>query len=97
LVGNKVDLERERMVSYKEADQFAHDNGMTFVETSAVTGDGVEQTFMKCASSILTKVELGQISPETMSGIQYGTKTFHTMQTIDPVMSGSGRRSCCFK
>ena len=31
-----------------------------FLETSALTGENVEETFLKCARSILTKVESGK-------------------------------------
>ena len=30
------------------------------MEASAMTGDGVEELFLKCARSILTKVETGK-------------------------------------
>ena len=30
-----------------------------FLETSALTGENVEETFLKCARSILTKIESG--------------------------------------
>jgi len=44
-----------------------------FLETSALTGEGIEEVFLKDARSILTKIETGQIDPEKMgSGIQYG-------------------------
>lgn len=33
---------------------------LMFMEASAMTGDGVEDTFLKCARSILTKVETGK-------------------------------------
>ena len=43
------------------------------VETSAFTGDGVEEIFTRLASMILTKIELGEIDPDDpLSGIQYG-------------------------
>ena len=43
------------------------------VETSAYTGDGVEEIFTRLASMILTKIELGEIDPDDpLSGIQYG-------------------------
>lgn len=32
---------------------------MTFLETSALTGEGVEETFLKCGRAILTKIETG--------------------------------------
>ena len=33
---------------------------LMFMEASAMTGDGVEDIFLKCARSILTKVETGK-------------------------------------
>lgn len=32
-----------------------------FLETSALTGENVEETFLKCARSILTKIESGML------------------------------------
>ncbi|KAK4626842.1 GTP-binding protein ypt4 [Fulvia fulva] len=43
------------------------------MEVSALTGEGVDEVFNKLASTILTKIELGEIDPDDpMSGIQYG-------------------------
>lgn len=36
LIGNKADLESTREVTYEEAKQFADENGLMFVETSAM-------------------------------------------------------------
>ena len=35
---------------------------LMFLETSALTGENVEEMFLKCARSILTKIESGTIS-----------------------------------
>ncbi|XP_014675002.1 PREDICTED: ras-related protein Rab-4B-like isoform X1 [Priapulus caudatus] len=73
LVGNKRDLEAEREVTFLEASRYAQENELMFLETSALTGGNVEETFLKCARSILTKIEQGELDPERMgSGIQYG-------------------------
>ncbi|KAG1051489.1 hypothetical protein G6F46_005489 [Rhizopus delemar] len=53
LVGNKNDKTDEREVSYLEASRFAQEHEMMFLEASALTGDGVEDMFFKCARSIL--------------------------------------------
>jgi len=85
LVGNKIDLEKEREVSYLEASRFAQENDIMFLETSALTGDGIEEVFLKCARSILTKIETGQIDPEKMgSGIQYGDSSLRKLQKPSP-------------
>ena len=33
---------------------------LMFLETSALTGENVEETFLKCARNILTKIESGE-------------------------------------
>jgi hypothetical protein len=43
------------------------------VEVSAFSGEGVDELFVRLASMILTKIELGEIDPDDpQSGIQYG-------------------------
>ena len=44
-----------------------------FMEGSALTGENIEEAFLKCAKSILAKIETGELDPERVgSGIQYG-------------------------
>ncbi len=46
---------------------------LMFLETSALTGEGVEEVFLKCSKTILTKIETGVLDPEVMgSGVQHG-------------------------
>lgn len=74
LVGNKKDLEDSREVTFTEASQFAQENELVFLETSAKTGENVEEAFLKCSKTILAKIEAGELDPERIgSGIQYGT------------------------
>jgi Ras-related protein Rab-2A len=42
LIGNKSDLEHKRAVSHEEGEQFARENGLIFIETSAKTAANVE-------------------------------------------------------
>ncbi|KAF2222508.1 P-loop containing nucleoside triphosphate hydrolase protein [Elsinoe ampelina] len=43
------------------------------LETSAVTGEGVQEVFERLARMVLTKIELGEVNPDDPnSGIQYG-------------------------
>ncbi|KRY82283.1 Ras-related protein Rab-4B [Trichinella pseudospiralis] len=73
LIGNKKDLEDRREVTFMEASQFAQENGMLFLETSALTGENIEETFLRCARSILTKIESGELDPNRVGyGIQFG-------------------------
>ena len=45
LVGNKCDLEDERKVSFQEGKDFADNNGIKFIETSAKTNQNVDEAF----------------------------------------------------
>ncbi|KAK2192936.1 hypothetical protein NP493_20g08043, partial [Ridgeia piscesae] len=56
---------------------------LIFHETSALTGENVEETFLKCARSILTKIESGELDPERMgSGIQYGDASIRRLNRL---------------
>lgn len=63
-----------REVNAEESSRWASRHGIPVsVEVSALSGDGVDDVFSKLATSILTKIELGEIDPDDpMSGIQYG-------------------------
>ncbi|GLT33161.1 hypothetical protein SLA2020_077720 [Shorea laevis] len=61
LVGNKCDLENKRAVTKEEAEQFAQQNGLLFVETSAATAQNVEEAFKRTTANILQKLQDGVI------------------------------------
>lgn len=46
LAGNKQDLANKRMVEFEEAQTYADENGLLFMETSAKTAMNVNQIFM---------------------------------------------------
>jgi small GTP-binding protein len=52
LVGNKCDLAKERKVSYATGQAFADYHGLYFMETSAVTGQMVDEAFAATAKLI---------------------------------------------
>eukprot|EP00918_Siedleckia_nematoides_P056987 GHVU01124325.1.p1 GENE.GHVU01124325.1~~GHVU01124325.1.p1 ORF type:complete len:202 (-),score=34.14 GHVU01124325.1:1771-2376(-) len=54
LVANKVDKPtQERLVSREEGEKFAIEHSMLFVETSAVSNEGIDLAFNECANKIL--------------------------------------------
>lgn len=61
LVGNKNDLEEERVVSFEEGAKMASENGLTFIEINAKDYNKVESAFKKAAEAILAKVESGKL------------------------------------
>lgn len=45
LVGNKCDLEDQRVISVQEGTDFAMQNGLAFIETSALSAINVDNAF----------------------------------------------------
>ncbi|PVU99665.1 hypothetical protein BB559_000523 [Furculomyces boomerangus] len=52
LVGNKSDLRHLRTIPTEDAKQFAQDNGLFFIETSALDSNNVEQAFRQTITEI---------------------------------------------
>ena len=72
LIGNKADLESSREVTYEEAKQFADENGLMFCETSAMTGQNVEEAFMETTKKIYQNIKEGLLDLNASeSGVQH--------------------------
>ncbi|XP_028559602.1 ras-related protein Rab-5C [Podarcis muralis] len=52
LAGNKADLASKRAVDFQEAQSYADDNSLLFMETSAKTAMNVNETFMAIAKKL---------------------------------------------
>ncbi|XP_065199476.1 ras-related protein Rab-4B-like [Planococcus citri] len=61
LVGNKKDLENEREVSILEAEQYARENELIYLETSAKSGENVEEAFLLCCEQVVNKIKTGEL------------------------------------
>ncbi|KAL5282289.1 RAB14 family protein [Megaselia abdita] len=74
MCGNKSDLETMREVTYDEAKQFADDNGLYFFETSAMSGQNVEEAFIETARIIYQNIQEGRLDLNASeSGVQRRT------------------------
>ncbi|EXJ91849.1 hypothetical protein A1O3_00399 [Capronia epimyces CBS 606.96] len=115
LVGNKSDLAAQstdveggtkRAVSKEEAEDWCRrENVVKYVETSAKSGEGVEQAFLEVAERIYQNIEAGKYDlTDRRSGVKgYGTgagrekgkapKTVNLTMN-DAVKNGQGR-GCC--
>jgi len=74
LVGNKVDgATAQRQVSEEEGLRFARENGLLYVETSAMTSANVDNAFIETARVICNKIEEGYLDPTNeINGVKIG-------------------------
>jgi len=57
LIGNKIDLKYDRIISYEDGNNFAKDNNFLFLETSAKTGENISDVFQKLFDNIVNNFE----------------------------------------
>ncbi|KAI0729884.1 ras-domain-containing protein [Fomitopsis betulina] len=99
LVGNKVDLcaedahgsgKRSREVSTEEAELWAQEEGLLFVEASAKSGMNVETAFEQATRDILDKIRRGVFDDDRSPGVKL-SKPSASGVTI----GGSTEEGCC--
>jgi len=56
LVGNKIDDEANRQVSWEEGQLFAKKNDLIFFETSAKTGENVDNIYLASAKAVFQNI-----------------------------------------
>ena len=94
LVGNKNDLENERKVSFEEGKKFADSNDILFFESSAKTGNNVEDIFYKSAECISQRINKNVYDLESDScGIKLGEETNNIGFGING--NNNNRYYCC--
>ncbi|CAG2103425.1 unnamed protein product [Medioppia subpectinata] len=92
LIGNKCDLDAQRDVTYDEAKAFADENGLTFLETSAKTGDGVEEAFLETAKRIFqniqdgSELDLRRLSPQVVFGLGHDSRVRESRPSLPPAL-----------
>lgn len=56
---------------------------LLFIETSAKTGENIEEAFMKCAKTLLTRIESGKINLDD----------YENIVSLDS--TSNDKKSCC--
>lgn len=94
LIGNKSDLDHRRAVSVDEGKQFAKENGLVFMETSAKTASNVEDAFIQTAAGIYEKIQSGayDVTNESL-GIKVGVSPTSARPSLSS--RTTSQKSCC--
>ena len=86
LVGNKIDLEEKRVVTREEAEKYAEDNNINYLEVSAKTGEGILDLFNEVTKGTMDKVFNDQDNNEDKEKI----KTY-----LDTNNNKKKKKKCC--
>lgn len=89
LVGNKSDMEAERVVTYDRGKQLADQLGLEFFETSAKENINVKNVFERLVDIICDKMSDGLDSDQTMSNMNKGTRL-----TDNPLPNNNNNCQC---
>ncbi|RCH82246.1 Ras- protein Rab-11A, partial [Rhizopus stolonifer] len=93
LVGNKSDLRHLRAVPTDEAKQFAADNGLSFIETSALDATNVDQSFQQILTEIYRIVSNKALESSSNTIKPTSGQTILVSQTPDEQAKQGG--GCC--
>ena len=76
LIGNKSDLEEQRVITKEEGEELAEELRIEFFETSAKDGTNVEEVFLKSANEIAKRLDEGLYDlNDEACGIRLGNKS----------------------
>lgn len=92
LIGNKSDLESNRKVTQEEAMDYAKENGLMFMETSALESTNVEKAFETLILNIFDKLST-QLT--TMDDKRAEIMRGQAIQLASPVNSDTRKSSNC--
>lgn len=96
IVGNKIDLDKERHVSVEEAERYAESVGARHFHTSAKLNKGIEELFLDLSKAML---ERSDEDTKTRPGATNRASSSHrnvvTIVDDDAGQSSSRRGGCC--
>ena len=93
LVGNKVDLLKERKVSEEEAKTYAEKHNFIFQEMSALTGDGIQDLFL---NKLLSQIRTHLLNKEKFNADQEEEQLKLKLQgNTAKILNNKKKKKCC--
>eukprot|EP00792_Barthelona_sp_PAP020_P006165 TRINITY_DN2927_c0_g1_i5.p1 TRINITY_DN2927_c0_g1~~TRINITY_DN2927_c0_g1_i5.p1 ORF type:complete len:211 (+),score=58.94 TRINITY_DN2927_c0_g1_i5:36-668(+) len=85
LVGNKTDIPegKAREVTEEEGEQFARENGLEFMETSAKNDHNVEEVFMLTVRKLVKGIDDGSICVVNNDAIKKGSQFTNNVVSVE--------------
>jgi Ras-related protein Rab-1A len=65
LLGNKTDMKEERKVTQEESQAFAENLKMTYYDTSAKSGENINEAFTKLAKTLKSQSDIEKTTPQS--------------------------------
>ncbi len=96
IVGNKSDLLEERDVSREEIESWIRTNNYNYFETSARTGENVENLFLELASG-LYKIYKTNINKQISDAVKMRRSTLNNSERVHDIMLNKmdKKKKCC--
>jgi len=95
LIGNKVDLEEERIISKEMAEKFKNDYDLDFfMETSAKTGFNTQELFVKAAKVLFEDYNEYKKNKKIKINDDDNENQDHTVQLVEKDMNKDNSRCC---
>ena len=105
VVGNKIDLEKDREVPYQEAHDFVKAHKLRFTETCAFDLETIEPLFKGLAEDVLAKIDRGVLDPnneqmgikpgDLFAGGKKGKKTNQALTRGGSSSPDKKKKGCC--
>ena len=97
LIGNKIDLEENRKIQKEKGEELATEYGMDFYETSALSGQNIDNIFSGICKFLSQKIDEGKYDLDdpsvgvSKSDIEEGLEINKNLTSV----KGNQKKKCC--
>ena len=98
LCGNKIDLNNKRVIPKEEGEKFAKENNIAFAETSATTGQGINELFNTILANFCdVPIQNKENKEDDLDGMGSKTISLKDLKKEDEnVEKKKKKKNCCY-